>query len=173
MVRIGVVPTPVEPNLRLNGVVLRRPELTSAPHQSAKPARRVPIYSRYCDFPRAIALRYDQFGKVRDLIRKLESAGWVLRSMRGSHRQFKHPQRPSVVTVAGHPGKFHYPQVGPAHSKLWRLRGAGASGEPCRHVVTDDARSRLHRLFRSNLGVPLDGTVLIHPGPTQLHRVQK
>ncbi|MBM3725245.1 MAG: type II toxin-antitoxin system HicA family toxin [Acidobacteria bacterium] len=43
--------------------------------------------------------------KVRDLIRKLESCGWVLRATRGSHRQFKHPQRPSVVTVAGHPGK--------------------------------------------------------------------
>ena len=43
--------------------------------------------------------------KVRDLIRKLESAGWVLRSIRGSHRQFKHPQKSLIVTVAGHPGK--------------------------------------------------------------------
>jgi len=57
------------------------------------------------DFTVSIALRYDQFVKVRDLIRKLESAGWVLRSTRGSHRQFKHPQKPSVVTVAGHAGK--------------------------------------------------------------------
>jgi len=43
--------------------------------------------------------------KVRDLIRKLDSAGWVLRSTKGSHRQFKHPTKPLVVTVAGHPGK--------------------------------------------------------------------
>ncbi|MCC6537262.1 MAG: type II toxin-antitoxin system HicA family toxin [Bryobacterales bacterium] len=43
--------------------------------------------------------------KVRDLIRKLESAGWILRATRGSHRQFKHAQKPAVVTVAGHPGK--------------------------------------------------------------------
>ncbi|MBK7927110.1 MAG: type II toxin-antitoxin system HicA family toxin [Bryobacterales bacterium] len=43
--------------------------------------------------------------KVRDLIRKLEAAGWVLRSTRGSHRQFKHSQKPAVVTVTGHPGQ--------------------------------------------------------------------
>ncbi|MCA2971400.1 MAG: type II toxin-antitoxin system HicA family toxin [Acidobacteriaceae bacterium] len=39
-----------------------------------------------------------------ELIRKLESAGWVLRATRGSRRQFKHPQSASVVTIAGHPG---------------------------------------------------------------------
>jgi len=43
--------------------------------------------------------------KVRDLIRLLESNGWRLKTVRGSHRQFKHPTRPMVVTVPGHPGK--------------------------------------------------------------------
>ena len=43
--------------------------------------------------------------KVRDLIRLLELKGWQLRSIRGSHRQFKHPSRGIVVTVPGHPGK--------------------------------------------------------------------
>jgi Predicted periplasmic or secreted lipoprotein len=43
--------------------------------------------------------------KVRDLIRFLESKGWRLKAVRGSHRQFKHPDKPRVVTVAGHPAK--------------------------------------------------------------------
>jgi predicted RNA binding protein YcfA (HicA-like mRNA interferase family) len=43
--------------------------------------------------------------KVRDLIRKLEAAGWILRATRGSHRQFKHPDKPLVVTVPGNLGK--------------------------------------------------------------------
>ena len=48
---------------------------------------------------------YHRIVKVRDLIRKLESTRWVLRSTKGSHRQFKHPDKPLIVTVAGHPGK--------------------------------------------------------------------
>jgi predicted RNA binding protein YcfA (HicA-like mRNA interferase family) len=41
--------------------------------------------------------------KVRDVIRMLEEEGWYLVATRGSHRQFKHPQRPGRVTVAGKP----------------------------------------------------------------------
>jgi len=41
--------------------------------------------------------------KVRDVIRLLESSGSVLERTKGSHRQFKHPMRPDVVTVAGKP----------------------------------------------------------------------
>jgi predicted RNA binding protein YcfA (HicA-like mRNA interferase family) len=43
--------------------------------------------------------------KVRDLIQRLEAAGWQLKRSRGSHRQFRHPHKEAVVTVAGHPGK--------------------------------------------------------------------
>jgi len=43
--------------------------------------------------------------KVRDVIRLLESNGWRLRATRGSHRQFKHPSKEMVVTVAGHIGE--------------------------------------------------------------------
>ena len=43
--------------------------------------------------------------KVRDLIRLLESNGWRLKTVRGSHRQFKHPDKRMVVTVAGQSGK--------------------------------------------------------------------
>jgi predicted RNA binding protein YcfA (HicA-like mRNA interferase family) len=43
--------------------------------------------------------------KVRDLIDLLESAGWRLKTTKGSHRQFLHPKRGMVVTVPGQPGK--------------------------------------------------------------------
>ena len=43
--------------------------------------------------------------KVRDLIRLLESNGWRLKTMRGSHRQFKHPDKRMVVTVPGNIGR--------------------------------------------------------------------
>jgi predicted RNA binding protein YcfA (HicA-like mRNA interferase family) len=41
--------------------------------------------------------------KVRDLLRKLEQDGWYLARQRGSHRQYKHPEKPGTVTVPGHP----------------------------------------------------------------------
>ena len=41
--------------------------------------------------------------KVRETIRLLEADGWYLHSMRGSHRQFKHPAKPGRATVAGKP----------------------------------------------------------------------
>ena len=34
----------------------------------------------------------------------LERDGWRAVVTRGSHRQFKHPQKPGLVTVAGKPG---------------------------------------------------------------------
>jgi predicted RNA binding protein YcfA (HicA-like mRNA interferase family) len=42
--------------------------------------------------------------KIRDLIRLLESDGWVLTRTRGSHRQFNHPIKAGLVTVAGQAG---------------------------------------------------------------------
>jgi predicted RNA binding protein YcfA (HicA-like mRNA interferase family) len=42
--------------------------------------------------------------KVREVLRLLRREGWVLVRQRGSHRQFRHPDRSGVVTVAGHPG---------------------------------------------------------------------
>ncbi|HEX8069729.1 MAG TPA: type II toxin-antitoxin system HicA family toxin [Pyrinomonadaceae bacterium] len=41
---------------------------------------------------------------MRDVIRKLANDGWYLARTRGSHRQFKHPTKPGLVTVAGKPG---------------------------------------------------------------------
>jgi len=42
--------------------------------------------------------------KVRDLIRLIESDGWKHLRTTGSHRHFKHPSKPNVVTIPGHPG---------------------------------------------------------------------
>jgi predicted RNA binding protein YcfA (HicA-like mRNA interferase family) len=42
--------------------------------------------------------------KVREVIRRLQAAGWKMVAEAGSHRQFKHPSKPGRVTVSGHPG---------------------------------------------------------------------
>lgn len=41
--------------------------------------------------------------KVRDIIKLIEEDGWSPVRTRGSHRHYKHPQKPGLVTVAGHP----------------------------------------------------------------------
>jgi len=38
---------------------------------------------------------------VRDVLKMLERDGWFQVSQRGSHRQFKHTEKPGRVTVAG------------------------------------------------------------------------
>ena len=40
---------------------------------------------------------------VREVIRTLQTDGWVLTRTRGSHRQFKHAVKAGTVTVAGKP----------------------------------------------------------------------
>jgi predicted RNA binding protein YcfA (HicA-like mRNA interferase family) len=42
--------------------------------------------------------------KVRDLIRLVESDGWTHVRTTGSHRHFKHPSKPHVLTIPGHLG---------------------------------------------------------------------
>ena len=41
--------------------------------------------------------------KIRDIVKQLEVDGWTEVRQRGSHRQFKHPTKPGLVTVAGKP----------------------------------------------------------------------
>jgi len=41
--------------------------------------------------------------KIKELIKLIQSDGWVEARQRGSHRQFKHPTKPGTVTVAGKP----------------------------------------------------------------------
>ncbi|WP_293151501.1 MULTISPECIES: type II toxin-antitoxin system HicA family toxin [unclassified Microcoleus] len=42
--------------------------------------------------------------KVREVIKMLEDDGWYLARTRGSHRQFKHPEKAGTVTVSGNLG---------------------------------------------------------------------
>lgn len=41
--------------------------------------------------------------KVRDVLRLLADDGWYLARSKGIHQQYKHPTKPGLVTVAGHP----------------------------------------------------------------------
>jgi predicted RNA binding protein YcfA (HicA-like mRNA interferase family) len=42
--------------------------------------------------------------KMREVIKLLEADGWYLVATKGSHRQYKHPNKPGRVTIAGHSG---------------------------------------------------------------------
>jgi predicted RNA binding protein YcfA (HicA-like mRNA interferase family) len=41
--------------------------------------------------------------KVREVMKLIEEDGWYLARTRGSHRQFKHPTKSGLVTIAGKP----------------------------------------------------------------------
>lgn len=60
--------------------------------------------------------------KVRDAIKLIEQDGWRQIRMRGSHRQFKHPTKPGLVTIAGHPGKDLLPET---LRSIWRQAQIG------------------------------------------------
>jgi predicted RNA binding protein YcfA (HicA-like mRNA interferase family) len=42
--------------------------------------------------------------KSGDVIKRLEADGWLLHHVKGSHHQFKHPEKPGKITVP-HPKK--------------------------------------------------------------------
>jgi predicted RNA binding protein YcfA (HicA-like mRNA interferase family) len=42
--------------------------------------------------------------KIRDVIKAIEDDGWYQVYQKGSHRQYKHPEKKGRVTIAGHPG---------------------------------------------------------------------
>ena len=42
--------------------------------------------------------------KIRDLIKAVEKDGWRHVKTKGSHRQYKHAEKPGRVTIPGHPG---------------------------------------------------------------------
>jgi predicted RNA binding protein YcfA (HicA-like mRNA interferase family) len=43
--------------------------------------------------------------KVREVVRLLLQRGWIEMRAKGSHRHFRHPQHPLVITVPGQEGK--------------------------------------------------------------------
>lgn len=47
---------------------------------------------------------YNRFMTRREIIARLESEGWVRVHIKGSHHQYKHPEKPGRVTVK-HPEK--------------------------------------------------------------------
>ena len=48
---------------------------------------------------------------VREAIKMIETAGWTLVRTRGSHRQYRHPVLPGLVTIAGHPKDDLHPKT--------------------------------------------------------------
>jgi predicted RNA binding protein YcfA (HicA-like mRNA interferase family) len=40
--------------------------------------------------------------KVREIIKIIEADGWYIVATKGSHRQYKHPEKPGRITIAGH-----------------------------------------------------------------------
>jgi predicted RNA binding protein YcfA (HicA-like mRNA interferase family) len=49
--------------------------------------------------------------KIREAIKVIEKEGWFLVRVRGSHRQYHHPNKPGTVTIAGHPGEDLHPKT--------------------------------------------------------------
>ena len=47
--------------------------------------------------------QYSLCMKVNEILVRLQNDGWYLVATRGSHRQFKHQEKPGRVTVAGKP----------------------------------------------------------------------
>jgi len=47
---------------------------------------------------------YEYARESRAVIKLIEDDGWYLDRTRGSHRQYKHPQKRGLVTIAGKPG---------------------------------------------------------------------
>lgn len=43
--------------------------------------------------------------KVREVVRLLQQNGWIELRSKGSHRHFKHPANPALITVPGVDGK--------------------------------------------------------------------
>jgi predicted RNA binding protein YcfA (HicA-like mRNA interferase family) len=49
--------------------------------------------------------------KIRDIIKKLESEGWVLVRQKGSHKQYKNTNKPDLITAPDH-GSNKEPSIG-------------------------------------------------------------
>jgi predicted RNA binding protein YcfA (HicA-like mRNA interferase family) len=49
--------------------------------------------------------------KVREILSILKADGWVKVRQKGSHRQFKHPSKKGLVTIAGKPSQDLKPKT--------------------------------------------------------------
>jgi len=46
---------------------------------------------------------FKEITKVRDVIAMVEADGWTVSRQKGSHRQYEHPTKSGIDTVAGQP----------------------------------------------------------------------
>ena len=49
--------------------------------------------------------------KVKDIIKRLGEEGWVLARQKGSHKQYKHPDKRELITLPDH-GSNKEPSIG-------------------------------------------------------------
>lgn len=49
--------------------------------------------------------------KVSEMIKLVEADGWVLNRTRGSHRQYRHPVKRGLVTIAGKSSDTLHPRT--------------------------------------------------------------
>jgi len=49
--------------------------------------------------------------KVKEVIKICENNGWHLARTRGSHRQYKHNDRPGLITIAGKESQTLNPKI--------------------------------------------------------------
>ena len=49
--------------------------------------------------------------KIRDVIKMIEADGWVKDHQTGSHRQYAHPVKKGLTTIAGHPSEDILPKT--------------------------------------------------------------
>ena len=40
--------------------------------------------------------------RIREIIKLIESDGWYLDRQKGSHRQYRHPEKKGIVTISVH-----------------------------------------------------------------------
>ena len=71
--------------------------------------------------------------KVREVIRLIEEDGWNLVRIVGSHRQYRHPFKPGLVTVAGKPSDDLAPRTLNSILKQARLKEDGHGRLPGYH----------------------------------------
>ena len=45
--------------------------------------------------------------RARELERMVKQDGWQLKNIKGSHRQYVHPEKPGKVTIPFHPGDLN------------------------------------------------------------------
>jgi predicted RNase H-like HicB family nuclease/predicted RNA binding protein YcfA (HicA-like mRNA interferase family) len=69
--------------------------------------------------------------KVRDVIHLIEQDDWFQVAMRGSHRQYKHPNKPGRVTIAGKPSD----EMAPRHPEQCAKTGRAEGAEVMRYAI--------------------------------------